>query len=144
MFSNSAKYALKAVLYLAVNSSEENRIMVKDMFEAINVPKTYLAKLLQELVRHKLVSSSRGPKGGFYLNEQNRVRPIAEVINVIDGRKRLESCLLSMEDCNYDKPCPLHHMFVPSRSQLIENLERKTIDDLAEDLKNKRAFLPPL
>jgi Rrf2 family protein len=133
---------MKAVLYLALHSNEEKRIMVKDMYETINVPKTYLAKLLQELVRHDLVSSLRGPKGGFYLNENNRKNPIAEVVRIIDGKKRVESCLLSLEDCNEKKPCPLHQMFVPARTKLLKNLERKSIEELSKDLRDKKAFLP--
>lgn len=142
MFSNSAKYAMKAVLYLALHSSEDHRIMVKDMYEAVNVPKAYLSKLLQELSRHELVSSVRGPKGGFYLSAANKAQPVARIVNIIDGRKRVESCLLSLEDCNNEKPCPLHQMFVPARQKLLKNLEKKTIADLATDLREKKAFLP--
>ena len=72
MISNSSKYAIKAVLYLALHSSEENKVMVKDMAEPINVPQAYIAKLLQELAKRKLISSTRGPKGGFYLSEEDK------------------------------------------------------------------------
>ena len=55
MFSNSSKYAIKAVLFLAVNSSKDNRIMVKDMAVPVNAPQAYLAKLLQELSRKEII-----------------------------------------------------------------------------------------
>lgn len=142
MFSNSAKYALKGVLHLAIHSSEDHKLMVKDIYKNINVPKTYLAKLLQDLARHGIVSSTRGPKGGFYMSKKNMKQPIAKVIEVIDGKKRLVSCLLSLEDCNSEKPCPLHHLFVPARSRLVEALEQKTIQELSLDLKDKKAFFP--
>ena len=71
MLSNSSKYAIKAVLYLAVNSSVEKKIMVKDITEPINVPQAYIAKLLQLLVKEKLISSTRGLKGGCDLLEEN-------------------------------------------------------------------------
>ena len=142
MFSNSAKYALKAVLYLALHSDDTKRVMIKDMHAKINVPQSYLAKLLQELSRHDLVSSTRGPKGGFYLSKANRNEPLAKIIHVIDGKKRLETCLLSLEDCNKEKPCPLHKIFMPARSKLVQSLEKKTIADLSLDLLNKKSFLP--
>ncbi len=100
MFSNSSKYALKAVLYLAVNSSESNKILVKNISEPINVPQAYIAKLLQELSRHNIVSSTRGPNGGFYINAQNRETSLIDIITVIDGENRLNSCLLSVQNCN--------------------------------------------
>ena len=72
MFSNSSKYAIKAVLFLAVNSNEDHRIMVKDMAEPINVPQAYLAKLLQELSKKGIISSKKGPKGGFFFKQRKQ------------------------------------------------------------------------
>ena len=71
MLSKSSKYAIKAVLFLAIHSSEENKVIVKDIAKPTNVPQAYIAKLLQELVKAEIVTSVRGPKGGFYLNETN-------------------------------------------------------------------------
>jgi Rrf2 family protein len=79
MFSNSAKYAIKATLYLAVKSSVDRKIMIKDIAKPINVPRHYIAKLLQNLSRKKLVSSFKGPKGGFYLSQENREVTIGEL-----------------------------------------------------------------
>lgn len=142
MLSNSSKYALKAVLYLALHTDENNKMMVKDISERINVPKAYIAKLLQELSKRKIISSTKGPKGGFYLNPSNRNETIIQIIEVIDGKKKMESCLLGLEDCDEQKPCPIHRLISPSRSKMIALLETKTINDLATDLELNKAFLP--
>ena len=142
MLSNSSKYALKAVLYLAVNSDESRKIMVKNISAPINVPQAYIAKLLQELSRHNIVSSTRGPNGGFYINAQNRETPLIDIVSVIDGENRLNSCLLSLQNCNNEKPCPLHSFAGPFRTDLIKNLEKKTIGDMAKDVKSGKSFLP--
>jgi len=142
MFSNSSKYALKAVLYLAVNSSESNKILAKNISEPINVPQAYIAKLLQELSRHNIVSSTRGPNGGFYINAQNRETPLIDIITIIDGENRLNSCLLSVQNCNVEKPCPLHSFADPFRADLLKNLEKNTIGDMANDVKLGKSFLP--
>ncbi|NNK81631.1 MAG: Rrf2 family transcriptional regulator [Flavobacteriaceae bacterium] len=142
MFSNSSKYAIKAVLYLALNSSKEKKIMVKDIAEPINVPQAYIAKLLQELSRQNLISSTKGPRGGFYLSETDKQIPLRKIIHVIDGESRLSSCLLSLEDCNEDKPCPLHKSMYPLKTKLLESLENKTIVDLAKDVEEGNSFLP--
>ena len=142
MFSNSSKYALKAVLYLAVNSSESNKIMAKNISDPINVPPAYIAKLLQELSKHNIVSSTRGPKGGFYLNDANRAISLIEIINVIDGENRLNSCLLSLQNCDSDKPCPLHVLAGPFRTELLKNLESNTIEDMIKDINSGKSFLP--
>lgn len=142
MFSNSSKYALKAVLYLAVNSDEANKILAKNISKAINVPPAYLAKLLQELSKYNIVSSMRGPNGGFYLTESNTEISLIEIVNVIDGDNRLNTCLLSAHSCDKEKPCPLHEFAAPFRNDLMKNLENNSIADLALSIKNGNSFLP--
>ncbi len=129
-------------MYLSLHSNEEDKLMVKDICNPINVPKAYLAKLLQDLSRHNIVSSTRGPKGGFYLSEKNKDTVVMDIVNVIDGKKKLESCLLSLKDCNKDKPCPLHQTVSASRANMIKTLESISIQELSQNLKNQKAFLP--
>lgn len=142
MFSNSSKYAIKAVLFLALNSNENKKVMVKDIAKPINVPKPYIAKLLQELSRQDIISSTRGPKGGFYLSEENKNQTLMCIINTIDGEKKISACLLSLEQCDEDKPCPLHKIAYPYRSKLLMNLQSKTINDLCKEVRLGNAFLP--
>lgn len=142
MLSNSSKYALKAVLYLSLHSDESNKLFVKDISENTSIPTAYAAKLLQELARRKLISSARGPKGGFYLNEENRRQNVMSIIDAIDGKAKMETCMLGLEDCNESRPCPLHQLIVSSRSAMIHALETKTIQDFASELEHKRAFMP--
>lgn len=142
MLSNSSKYAIKAVLYLALHSSEDCKIMVKDISEPINVPQAYIAKLLQELSRANIISSTRGPKGGFYLSEVDKDQPVFNILKIIDGEKRLTSCMLSLDNCNEKKPCPLHNILSASRTTILASLKEKTIKELSEDVKRGNSFLP--
>ncbi|WP_282122851.1 RrF2 family transcriptional regulator [Algibacter mikhailovii] len=142
MFSNSSKYAIKAVLFLSLHSSVSNKVMVKDITKPINVPKAYLAKLLQELVKEDIVSSTRGPGGGFYMSKQNNNEKVIRILDVIDGEKKLTNCLLSLEECHADKPCPLHNILGPSRQNILNLLREKSISDLALAVKKGEAFLP--
>ena len=50
MFSNSAKYAMKAVLYLALHTDETKRVMVKDMYGKINVPQSYSSQVITRTI----------------------------------------------------------------------------------------------
>lgn len=65
MFSKACTYAIRAALYLAVHAGPQARLGVKEIAEALDVPKHFLAKILQQLVRNNLVSSVKGPSGGF-------------------------------------------------------------------------------
>jgi len=135
MLSKSAKYATKAVLYLAVNSDKNHKVMVKDMSKPINVPQAYIAKLLQKLAKNNLISSTRGPKGGFYLNEKNRKETIMSIIEVIDGENKLTNCLLGLDECNEAKPCLLHNLASSAKSELINNFRSNCIGDIAKKIK---------
>jgi Rrf2 family transcriptional regulator, iron-sulfur cluster assembly transcription factor len=142
MLSKSSKYAIKAVLFLALNSNDKKKVMVKDISEPINVPQAYIAKLLQELSRQNIISSSRGYKGGFYLSDDNKKQSIMSIVNVIDGEKNFNACMLSLKDCDEDKPCPLHKTLYPFKSNIIRNLESISIKDLALEVELGNAFLP--
>jgi Rrf2 family iron-sulfur cluster assembly transcriptional regulator len=96
--------------------------MVKDIAEPINVTKDYIAKLLQQLVKRQLISSTRGLKGGFYLNENNRNATIIDIVNAIDSEDRLRSCLLSLKECNSPNPCALHLLVFKEEQIIEENL----------------------
>ncbi len=142
MLSNSSKYAIKGVLYLALNSNENHKIMVRDMHGIVNVPESYLAKLLQELSRHDVISSARGPKGGFYLSDNDRKRTLMDVVKVIDGEKRVTSCVLGLRNCDVDNPCVLHKLVGSNKTNFINVLERTTLQDLIDGKREIEEFFP--
>jgi Rrf2 family protein len=141
MLSNSSKYALTAVLYLADKTDEDHKLMVKDLSAPTQVPKAYLAKLLQQLSKHNIISATKGPGGGYYLTDENKSLPVYRVIEVLDGKQRLEACVLGIAECNASHPCPLHDYVSPTRSALLSTLKKMTIGDLSKDLKKGSSFL---
>lgn len=142
MLSNSSKYALKAVLYLAQHTNEKEKLMVKDISEAVDVPKAYLAKLLQELSRQKIISATKGPKGGYFLTTENKQFPLFSIIEVIDGIKRIDSCILGLEQCNENAPCPLHHYVSTPKIALMNTFKKMTLQNLCEDMEQNKSFFP--
>jgi len=108
--------------------------MVKDSAVPINVSKDYITKLLQQLAKRHIISSTRGLKGGFYLNENNINATITDIVNVIDGEKRLLSCLLILKGCNSLNPCALHHLMFNEKQIIQENLAKTTIAKLSKHI----------
>ena len=133
---------LKQCCFLALHTNTKKKVMVKDMSGPINVPQAYLAKLLQQLVKENLVSSVRGPKGGFYLNNENLNNSVISIVYSIDGEEKLNSCMLSLDKCDEQKPCPLHNLLVASKNNILNNLKNKTIKELALEVEAGNAFLP--
>ncbi len=57
------------MFYLAIHAEGTKKIGVKKVTEELKTPQPFLAKLLQQLHRAKLVSPMKGPNGRFFLNE---------------------------------------------------------------------------
>ena len=134
MLSKSSKYAIRAVLYLSLNSNEEKKYSPKKIGTAIAIPVPFLAKTLQELTRRKLISSVKGRNGGFYLTEENRHNTLISIVDSIDGVQKFQECILGLPVCSNENPCSLHHTITPLKQKFIEELTFKTIDDLAKEI----------
>ena len=134
MFSKSCKYGIRAVLYLAVNSSSKNKLGVAEIADNLEVPKHFLAKILQQLAKENLISSIKGPSGGFYLSERNRVSNLKDIIEVLDGKQIFHDCILGLKECSSERPCPLHFQAFGIREGLNYQLEYQTIDEIAEKI----------
>ncbi|SDL16742.1 transcriptional regulator, BadM/Rrf2 family [Salinimicrobium catena] len=141
MLSSSSKYAINAVLYLAVNASVDKKIRATEIAEAIGVPSPFLSKLLQILSRERKLSSSKGPKGGFYLTDEEKQLHLIEVVKSIDGVDRLEDCVLGLKKCSSEQPCPVHFAVQPFKNKFLQELEENTIEHFAEKVKKGEAYL---
>ena len=67
MLSNTSKYAIRAVIYLALFSTKEKKVGIKQVSSELDIPSPFLGKILQLLARHHILGSTKGPNGGFYL-----------------------------------------------------------------------------
>ena len=65
-------------------------------------------KILQKLHKAGLVESSMGPKGGFALRRKPSEITLMEIINVLQGRIRLNRCLLGGEGCEFESDCEIN------------------------------------
>ena len=71
MFSKTCEYAIKAMIFVAQKSKEETRVGVKEIAKGTDSPEHFIAKIMQELGRKRLVQSIKGPNGGFYMTERD-------------------------------------------------------------------------
>ncbi|MCJ7757968.1 MAG: Rrf2 family transcriptional regulator [Gillisia sp.] len=141
MLSHSSKYAINAVLYLAVHTDETKKISAKEIADAINIPSPFLSKLLQILSRKKVISSTKGPGGGFYMTGKNLNINLIEIVKHIDGLDNFEDCVLGLKKCSSEKPCPVHYSIQPLKKQLFEELNENSIACFAKKVKTGETFL---
>lgn len=135
MLSNACKYAIRAILYLALHTNENTKVGVKKIAEELETPQPFLAKLLQQLTKTNLVSSTKGPKGGFYLSQKDKENSVWDVIKNIDGTSKFDDCFLGLSKCSDENPCPVHFIVSPFKDQLLENFRDKTISQYVDEIK---------
>lgn len=135
--SRASKYAILSTLFLAEHSSEDKKISVKEISESIDVPSPFLAKLFQQLVRGKIISSTKGPNGGFYFSDENASKTVCDIIENIDGLDRLNDCFLGLHKCDANNPCPVHYIVEPFKNQILGKFRDKTIKEFANEITDK-------
>jgi len=136
MLSNACKYAIRSILYLAIHTNEDKKVGVKKIAEELETPQPFLAKLLQQLTRNSLVSSSKGPKGGFYLSDENKENAIWDIIKNIDGTTKFDQCFLGLSKCSDNNPCPVHFIVAPFKKSIVESFRDKTISQYVDEIKD--------
>jgi len=139
ILSNTCKYAIRACIYLALNGGEEKKIGIKKIADDLNIPTPFLGKILQNLVRHKILDSTKGPHGGFGLAKDPQDIALLDIIRIIDGMDIFNECLIGLKSCNeygHDViPCPIHDQFRPISQQLYDLFQNETIGSLKEKLE---------
>lgn len=136
MVSQTVEYALRAVVYLAGQAPEART--TDQVAVATHVPKAYLSKVLQGLVRAGIVQSQRGIGGGMGLTRSPSELTILEVVNAVDPVQRIHCCPLGLESHGTDL-CPLHRR-LDDAIALVENVFRNTT--LAEVLSEPSSSVP--
>lgn len=131
MFSKSCEYGLRAVIFIAEQSTENKKVGVKEIVEAIGSPEAFTAKILQLLTKKGILDSIKGPYGGFRIPKA-RLKEItlSKIVAVLDGDTIYTGCGLGLKQCDANSPCPLHHKFVDIRSRLKVMLETNTLHDI--------------
>jgi len=138
MFSKTCKYAIRAVLYLAIYTDETKKLGVEQIAEGLGVPKHFLAKILQELTRKKLASSTKGRNGGFYLTDKNKEASLLPVIQSIEGPEAFKTCVLGLPNCSNEKPCSFHEQAVSFRHMMLGILEEESIAETAARVSSRK------
>lgn len=145
MLSNSCRYAIRAVIYLASRYSEDNMIGITKISEDLNLPTPFLAKILQQLARHKILYSMKGPHGGFSLMKDPKKITLLEIVMIIDGNGIFDNCIIHNHTCRYvDKhkeACALHDDYSAIRSALINLFRNRTIYDMVKKAEDSKEII---
>lgn len=134
MLSNSCRYGIRAIIYLANQPAKSGLTGIKQISRDLDLPLPFLAKILQELVREKILLSNKGPHGGFSLMKDPKKIRLIEIVKAIDGDDFFKNCVMHSGPCggkrNHRNFCPLHDDYEKIRQDLILLFRKRTISEL--------------
>jgi Rrf2 family nitric oxide-sensitive transcriptional repressor len=126
VISQTAEYALRAMVHLASCSLDTGSQTTQQIAEATHVPVGYLSKVLQALNRGGLLTSQRGLGGGFSLNRAPETITVYEIVQEIAPVQRIHTCPLGLE-AHQTQLCPLHRKLDQIAAQLEEAYRETTL-----------------
>ena len=101
----------------------------------------FLSKILQQLVKHKMLTSVKGPRGGFSLNVSPEKLRLIEVVKIIDGLDILERCGIGLKKCSDKTPCPIHFEYKNVKEKIRQLLNEKTLSELCQDVEKGKSIV---
>lgn len=142
MFSKACEYGIRASIFIAIKSQLDIRVSLNDIARETDSPVSFTAKILQVLVKNKIIDSLKGPTGGFEIKKSRAGKiKLSHVVTAIDGDSIYKSCGLGFKNCNEKQPCPLHYKFIIVKEDLRKMLEETTLLDLSNDIGKGLTFL---
>jgi Rrf2 family protein len=140
MFSRSAEYGIRAMVYLALQPTGKLSI-AKEISGSEKIPMAFLWKILHSMGRNKLVRSFRGVGGGYELARPSDQITIHDIVKATDGEAISDRCILGLPDCGEENPCPMHETWKELRGKIDEMLKRTTLATLSQSVKVNRGRL---
>lgn len=105
----------------------------REIAESYDIPLELLAKVLQRLVRARLLVSVQGTRGGYRLGRPAQSIPVAEVIQAVDGPVTVTACSPDDHRCDQYSKCSIRDPLWKIRGRILEALTTVTVAELAAD-----------
>lgn len=144
MISQKARYALRALLFLAARN-DAKPVGIAEIAEAERLPRKFLEQILLELKKPGIVRSHRGRQGGYSLGRAAKDISFADVLRVTDGPLALSPCVSVMayqpcEDCFDEAVCAIRKALLAARDSTAEILESRNLATAAAQMKRSGAL----
>ncbi len=129
------------MIYLAERDSDDP-IMIGEIAQAYSIPRQFLAKIVQTLVKYRLLTAFRGRNGGVKLARPSSEIYLPEIIHAIDGPPpEEEPCIFGLDECSDEQPCPFHPRWEVIREDIDDMLGLESLDKLAEMVTEKHTAM---
>jgi Rrf2 family protein len=141
--SKKADYALMAMKHLAARQDQAS-CSAREIAEAYEIPLELLAKVLQRLVRSRLLLSVQGTRGGYRLSRAATAIAVADVIQAVDGPLTVTACSDDDQDCEQYSKCSIRDPLWKIRGRIVEALTAVSVADLNDEPVTQQSTVSPM
>ena len=128
MLSQTTEYAVRAILHIALQGDGVS-VRANELATRLGVPPNYLSKTLHQLARSGLLTSARGPTGGFQLAVPAESLTLQRIVSTFEPPTP-RRCLLGHGICGEAPSCTVHARWAPVAASLQTFFTTTTIADL--------------
>jgi Rrf2 family protein len=125
--SRRVDYALRAVIHLASEVRSGRVCTITEIAEREQIPRTFLEKIFQQLIRTGVVRSRRGPNGGYELGRPADSLTFRDVIEAVEGPIALNVCVGEHPDCFMLGTCGMNRVWAEGQRRVMDLFESTTI-----------------
>lgn len=143
ILSRTSQYAIQALIFIAAQPRGVP-VLIRTVAEHLGVPSPYLAKIMQDLGRGKIIHSFRGRQGGVCLREGSEKVDLMQILTLIEGPGLTENCVLGLKVCGDDTACPVHTQWKPIKTRIVKLLNQQTLGKLAAAVRSGKYRLTEL
>jgi Rrf2 family iron-sulfur cluster assembly transcriptional regulator len=133
----STQLAVETLLLLALEP-EGKCCRIRELATRLGTPATYLAKIVRDMTRLGLLRGVRGPGGGVRLARPALETNLWQVLTLVEPVGELDRCVMRLNQCDEQHPCPLHEQWSPIRAQIVEMLKSKSLLEIAEEARSSQ------
>ncbi len=140
IYPQSIVYALESLRYLA-GLPRGTIVKAKEVASELDIPAHFLAKVLTDLGRKRLITSTKGPNGGVTLSIDPGKVTLYNILKVLGGVTNLkEECVLGLKSCSGQDSCIFHESWGSFRKEILTRSKKMTLADLStpSNAKGKR------
>jgi len=152
--SKKSDYALISMKHLATRADGGASSSAREISESYDIPLELLAKVLQRLVRSRLLVSVQGTRGGYRLARHPSMISVADVIQAVDGPVTVTACSTESHNCDQYSKCSIRDPLSKIKNRILDALTTVSVQEMATEIDappapqthtvSRMMFVPPI
>ena len=135
-FNKTTSYSLHVLSYMAKHESD--KMSASYLNDQLEIPYSYLRRILNNLSKNGFIHSKKGRNGGFGISKDINTIYLADIIEATEGLESYDRCIMGFSKCPFNNECPMHQLWDTMRTNILNTLKKTSLNDLLKKQNNKK------